>query len=38
MKKPRFVNNRIIAVLKQAERGTPVPELCQQYGISAATF
>ena len=27
-----------MAVLKQAEDGTPVPELCRQHGISSATF
>jgi putative transposase len=27
-----------MAVLKQAESGTPVPELCRQHGISTATF
>src|SRR5690606_3784080 len=26
------------AVLKQAEAGTPVPELCREHGISSATF
>ena len=25
-------------MLKQAEDGTPVPELCRQHGISSATF
>jgi putative transposase len=25
-------------VLKQAEAGTPVPQLCREHGISAATF
>ena len=28
MKKSRFTDSQIIAVLKQAEGGTPVPELC----------
>jgi len=27
-----------MAVLKQAEAGTPVPELCRTHGISSATF
>ena len=27
-----------MAVLKQAEDGTPVPELYRQHGISSATF
>lgn len=38
MKKSRFSDSQIIAVLKQAEGGTPVPELCRQHGISSATF
>ena len=37
MKKSRFSDSQIIAVLKQAEGGTPVPELCRQHGISSAT-
>lgn len=38
MKKSRFTDSQIIAVLKQAEDGTPVPELCREHGISSATF
>ena len=38
MKKSRFSDSQIIAVLKQAETGTPVPELCRTHGISSATF
>ena len=38
MKTSRFSDSQIIAVLKQAEGGTPVPELCRQHGISSATF
>ena len=38
MKKSRFSDSQIIAVLKQAEAGTPVPELCCEHGISSATF
>ena len=38
MKKSRFTDSQIMAILKQAEAGTPVPELCREHGMSAATF
>ena len=38
MKKSRFTDSQIIAIFKQAEAGTPVPELCREHGISSATF
>ena len=38
MKKSLFTDSQIIAVLKQAEGGMPVPELCREHGISSATF
>ena len=38
MKKSRFPDSQILAVLKQAESGTPVPNLCREHGISSATF
>ena len=38
MKKSRFTDSQILAVLKQGEAGTPVPELCRAHGISSATF
>jgi putative transposase len=38
MKKSRFTDSQIIAVLKQAEGGTAVPALCRTHGISSATF
>ena len=38
MKKSRFTDSQILAVLQQAENGVPVPELCRQHGMSSATF
>jgi len=38
MKKSRFSDSQILAILKQAETGTPVPELCREHGVSSATF
>lgn len=38
MKKSRFTEARIMGVLRQAEGGIPVPELCREHGISSATF
>ena len=38
MKQSRFTDSQIIAILKQAETGTPVPEVCREHGISSATF
>ena len=38
MKTSRFTDSQIIAVLKQAENGSPVPELCREHGISSATL
>jgi len=36
MKTPPFTDSQIIAILKQAEAGSPVPELCREHGISNA--
>ncbi len=38
MKKSRYTDSQIINILKQAESGTPVPELCREYGMSSASF
>lgn len=38
MKKSRFTEEQIVFALKQAELGTPVPEVRRKLGIYDATF
>lgn len=38
MKTSRFSDTQIITILKQAETGAPVQELCREHGISRTTF
>ena len=38
MKKSKFTDSQILAILKQAENGVPVTELCRQHGMSSAAF
>lgn len=38
MKKSKFTDSQIMAILKQSEAGSPVPELCREHGMSSATF
>ena len=38
MRKSRFTDSQIMAVLKRAEGGESVPQLCREVGVSAATF
>ena len=38
MKKSKYTDSQIMAILNEAEAGTPVPELCRQHGMSSASF
>ena len=38
MKRSRFGEEQIIAVLKEQEAGMPTAEVCRRHGISSATL
>ena len=38
MKKSRYTEEQIIAILKQQEAGVKTADLCREHGISDATF
>ena len=38
MKKPRFKESQIFQVLKEADAGVPIAELCRKHGMSNASF
>ena len=38
MKKSRFSDNQIVNILKQAEQGVPIAELCREYNVGQSTF
>ncbi len=38
MKTSRYTEAQIIAILRQAEGGVPVAELCREHGMSSASF
>jgi putative transposase len=38
VKKKRFSVEQITGILKQAELGSPIAELCRQYGISEQSY
>ena len=38
MKRSKFTDSQIIAILKEAESGIRVPDLCRTHGMSDATF
>jgi len=38
MKTSRYSDSQIMAILKQNEAGTAVPDLCREHGMSSASF
>ena len=38
MKKTRFTETRIVAVLKEADAGMKVKDLCRKHGVSEPTY
>jgi putative transposase len=38
MRKSQFTDQQIAFALRQAEGGTPVPEVCRKMGVSEPTF
>jgi len=38
VKKSAFSDSQILSILKQAEQGVPVTQLCREHGMSSVTF
>jgi putative transposase len=38
MKRTRFTETQIVSILKEADAGTKVKDLCRKHGISDATY
>jgi putative transposase len=38
MRKSKFTESQIVAILKEGEAGVPVAEVCRKHGISSPTY
>lgn len=38
IKKSKYSDSQIVSILKEAEAGQPVKEICRKYGISSACY
>lgn len=38
MKRSKYSESQIVGILKEADAGMPVKEICRKYGISDATY
>ncbi len=38
MRKSKFTESQIVAILKEGEAGMPVAEVCRKHGISSPTY
>lgn len=38
MKRSKYSDTQIVSILKEAEAGLPVKEICRKYGISSASY
>lgn len=38
MKTMKYSDSQVLSILKQAENGVPVTNLCREHGMSSATF
>ena len=38
MKRSKYSDTQIVSILREAEAGLPVKEICRKYGISSASY